>query len=82
MTDLGSSNTLTLSMERVNTQSSYTTARQKRKKDQILMDALKISSDEVQETKLFENRFNLFREPLSSYNSIRETYRLIKDAER
>lgn len=56
---------------------------QKRKEtDQILLDQLSLSADEVRQTKLFEKHFLLFRGPLSSYVSVRETHYLMKESRR
>lgn len=55
---------------------------QKKNNDQILLDQLSYSAEEVRDTKWFEQSFHLFRGPLTSYNSIRETYHLMKEASR
>lgn len=55
---------------------------QRRPKDQVFLNSLKVNAEEVKETRTFERRFNVFKGPLSSYNSIRETYRLIRESER
>jgi hypothetical protein len=71
-----------LSLEKVFTNSSYVLGNaKKRATDQILLDQLQ-SCDVVVETKQFETKFLFFRGPLSSYNSIRETYRLMADSKR
>ena len=72
-----------LPIERVWTHNSYIlrTSR-KNDTDQILLDQLSLSAEEVRDTKSFEKRFIFLRGPLTSYNSIRETLHLLKESRR
>ena len=70
-------------MDRAWTHTSYVLGTSKSKAtDQILLDQLSLTAEEVRDTKVFENRFLYFRGPLTNYNSIRETHRIQKETKR
>ena len=55
----------------------------KKKRDQLLLESLKNNAEEVVETKFYtKNILWFFKEKISSYNPIRETYRIIRKSER
>lgn len=71
-----------LPLERTWTHTSQILSPRKKDTEQILLDQLSLSAQEVQDTKSFERHFNFFRGPLNNYSSIRETYQLLKESSR
>jgi hypothetical protein len=61
---------------------SLTASSERERKQHALLEALKVSAEEVKQTKTFERRFLPFAPGFTSYNSVRETYRLIKEEQR
>jgi hypothetical protein len=79
---VGSNNSIPLERAWTHT-SQILRGNQKRKEtDQILLDQLSISAEEVRATKVFEKHLFVFRGPLTSYNSVRETHFLMKESRR
>jgi hypothetical protein len=69
-------------MIRTTSAASLTASTEKERKQHALLEALKVSAEEVKQTKTFERRFLPFLPGFTSYNSVRETYRLIKEEQR